>query len=85
MPSTMNNLRTSWLRPQSLTTDRFGSWPIRAVPSRASQPDGIGALTVIVAGAGRLRISDPARERVIEHLPRVFTEPIGDFRCRDAV
>src|SRR6185312_15989699 len=34
LPSTMNRFLTSWQRPQALTTDRSGSLPMRAVPSR---------------------------------------------------
>ena len=34
LPSLMNRLRTSWLRPRSLTADATGSHPMRAVPSR---------------------------------------------------
>ena len=38
LPSTMKRFFTSWLRPQRLTTERSGSLPARAVPSRC-QPD----------------------------------------------
>ena len=34
LPSTMNRFFTSWLRPHPLTTERSGSLPMRAVPSR---------------------------------------------------
>ena len=38
LPSTMKRFFTSWLRPQEFTTERSGSLPMRAVPSRCQPP-----------------------------------------------
>src|SRR6185503_15395845 len=45
LPSTMKRFFTSCERPHSLTTERSGSVPMRAVPSRCQPPHGIGELT----------------------------------------
>ena len=42
LPSTMNRFFTSWLRPHSLTTDRVGSLPMRAVPIKCQPPTASG-------------------------------------------
>src|ERR1700742_2021092 len=44
LPSTMKRFFTSCERPHSFTTDRSGSVPMRAVPSRCQPPQGIGEL-----------------------------------------
>ena len=59
LPSTMNRFLTSWQRPHSLTTERAGSVPMRAVPIRCQPASCSGdSLTTSQAPAAR-RISVP--------------------------
>ena len=59
LPSTMKRFFTSCERPHSLTTERAGSVPIRAVPSRCQPPQGIGLLVQMSAAPATSRISRP--------------------------
>lgn len=50
---------TSCARPHSLTTERSGSVPMRAVPSRCQPPQEIGELTQMSLAPAVSRISRP--------------------------
>src|SRR6266436_4199544 len=57
LPSTMNRFFTSCERPHSLTTERAGSVPIRAVPSRCQPPYRMGLLTQMSVASAAARTS----------------------------
>src|SRR4029077_10774825 len=57
LPSTMNRFFTSCDRPHSLTTERAGSSPMRAVPRRCQPPYRIGLLTQMSVASAAARIS----------------------------
>ena len=57
LPSTMNRFFTSWQRPHGFTTERSGSVPIRAVPSRCQPPFRIGLSTQILLAPAAVRTS----------------------------
>ena len=72
LPSTMNRFFTSWQRPHSLTTERSGSVPMRAVPSRCQPPFRIGLSTADIAGAGGRQDLLRPRDAVVHHRRRVL-------------
>ena len=79
LPSTMKRFFTSWLRPRSLTTDRAGSVPIRAVTHQmptAFRDRRFVSQIVCPCGAENLAA---ALDGVVQHAPAVLAHPIGDL------
>src|SRR5260370_29269564 len=79
LPSTTNRFFTSWDRPHSFTTERSGSTPIRAVPSRCQAID-----TDIGRPGGGKNFPGPCNA-VFEHARAVLADRIVDARRRDAM
>ena len=85
LPSTMNRFFTSWLRPQEFTTERAGSLPMRAVPSRCQPPYTTGRTAWMCRAPAAARISLPRVDREVQHAAGVLADGVVDPGRRDAV
>ena len=72
LPSTMKRFLTSWLRPHSLTTDRSGSVPMRAVPMLCQPPIDSGEVTE-TSTAPAARSTSVARATLCASIFRLFS------------
>ena len=86
LPSTMKRFFTSWQRPQAFTTERSGSVPIRAVPSKCPGLfDAVARDAEIRLAPAAARISSVLGNAMLHHPPRVLADAIFDAGRGNAV
>ena len=86
LPSTTNRFLTSWVWPNALVTEVFGSFPMRAVPSSwIDQPSvSTSVAHADVLGAGGLEHLSGRLGHVLGHLHLVVAEAVVEPQHRDA-